>query len=70
MPSSSQNYNVDKITASQEGSFLALYGNRGVAILELPRRYGPNGTFSEGRDKIICRYTQNTIFTTLHFSNF
>lgn len=56
MPSTPQNYIVDKITASQEGSFLALSGSRGVAILELPRRFGPNGTFSEGRDKIICRF--------------
>lgn len=55
LPSSPQNYIVDKITASQEGSYIALSGSRGVAILELPRRYGPNGTFSEGRDKIICR---------------
>ncbi|XP_037038239.1 nuclear pore complex protein Nup88 isoform X2 [Bradysia coprophila] len=55
LPSSPQNYMVDKITPSQEGSYVALSGRRGIAILELPRRYGPNGTFSEGRDKIICR---------------
>lgn len=61
LPSSPQNYVVDKITASQEGSYLALSGSRGVAILELPRRYGPNGTFSEGRDKIICRFVNKLI---------
>ncbi|KAJ6633185.1 Nuclear pore complex protein Nup88 [Pseudolycoriella hygida] len=66
LPSSPQNYVIDKIIASYEGSYLALSGRRGVSILELPRRYGPNGTYSEGRDTIICRShnLDDRLFTT------
>lgn len=45
---------VNKLTISHEGQFLALSGNHGVAILELPCRYGPSGLYKEGKPKILC----------------
>lgn len=54
IPSSRVNCTVDRISVSPEGSFLALSGNRGVSILELPRRYGPNGLYKQGQEEITC----------------
>lgn len=54
LPSSPVDFTVEKITASHEGSFLALSGKRGVTILELPRRWGPNGQYKEGKGRILC----------------
>lgn len=55
IPTAPQVFTVDRITASTEGSFLALSGSRGVAIMELPRRWGPNGQYQAGKERICCR---------------
>lgn len=54
IPSKTVDFAVEKLTASNEGQFIALSGSRGVAILELPTRYGPNGQYKEGKSKIFC----------------
>lgn len=54
IPSTPVDFVVNKLTASHEGQYLALSGNHGVAILEIPCRYGPNGMFKEGKSKILC----------------
>lgn len=56
LPSSPVDFTVEKIIASHEGSYLALSGRRGVTVLELPRRWGPNGQYKEGKERILCRY--------------
>lgn len=61
LPSSPVDFTVEKITASHEGSFLALSGKRGVTVLELPRRWGPNGQYKEGKERILCRYVVRVI---------
>uniref|UniRef100_A0A336MZD4 CSON009001 protein n=1 Tax=Culicoides sonorensis TaxID=179676 RepID=A0A336MZD4_CULSO len=53
--SAQQNYIVNKVLASNEGNLLAICGLRGVSIIELPRRWGINGPFQNGKDRIICR---------------
>lgn len=55
IPSAPQNFTVEKILPSTEGTFLALSGPRGLSILELPRRWGPNGQYQNGKECIICR---------------
>lgn len=55
IPSAPQNFTVEKILPSAEGTFLALSGPRGLSILELPRRWGPNGQYQNGKECIICR---------------
>lgn len=56
VPSSSAiDFTVERITASPEGSYLALSGSRGVAVLELPGRWGPSGQYKEGKERILCR---------------
>lgn len=54
VPSHSIDFTVDKLTSSPEGQYLALSGNRGVAIVEIPCRYGPNGLFKDGKSKVLC----------------
>uniref|UniRef100_A0A675B3N7 Uncharacterized protein n=1 Tax=Anopheles darlingi TaxID=43151 RepID=A0A675B3N7_ANODA len=55
IPSSPQNFTVEKILPSTDGTFLALAGPKGVSIIELPRRWGPNGQYQNGKECIICR---------------
>lgn len=54
VPTSAVDFTVEKLTASHEGTFLALSGNRGVSVLELPGRWGPNGQYKEGKERILC----------------
>ncbi|XP_058130723.1 nuclear pore complex protein Nup88 [Anopheles ziemanni] len=55
IPSAPQNYTVEKILPSTDGTFLALAGTKGFSIIELPRRWGPNGQYQNGKECIICR---------------
>ncbi|XP_004536396.1 nuclear pore complex protein Nup88 [Ceratitis capitata] len=55
VPSVPQSFQVERVVASTEGSLIALAGARGVTVLELPRRWGRDGLFMEGKEKITCR---------------
>ncbi|XP_049310430.1 nuclear pore complex protein Nup88 isoform X1 [Bactrocera dorsalis] len=55
IPSVPQSFQVERVVASSEGSLIALAGARGVTVLELPRRWGKDGLFMEGKEKITCR---------------
>lgn len=43
------------IRASLGGAWLGIFSNTGVSLMELPRRWGPNGYYSGGRDTVTCR---------------
>ncbi|KAM7349949.1 nuclear pore complex protein Nup88 isoform 2-T2 [Cochliomyia hominivorax] len=55
IPSVPLSFEVERVLTSNEGSLIALAGLRGVCVLELPRRWGANGQFMEGKAKITCR---------------
>ncbi|XP_058060912.1 nuclear pore complex protein Nup88 [Anopheles bellator] len=55
IPSAPQNFTAEKILPSTDGTFLALAGPNGFSIIELPRRWGPNGQYQNGKECIICR---------------
>lgn len=55
IPSTPVNFKVERVSASTEGSLIALSGPNGLKLLELPRRWGPNGQFMEGKSSITCR---------------
>ncbi|XP_059620994.1 nuclear pore complex protein Nup88 [Phlebotomus argentipes] len=56
IPSASLPFTVNRIAPSVDGNFVAVSGNRGVALLELPRRWGTNGLYrGDGKENIICR---------------
>ncbi|EDV94466.1 nuclear pore complex protein Nup88 [Drosophila grimshawi] len=55
IPSHTVGLHVERVNASQEGSLVALSGPRGVFILEVPRRCGPDGNFMDGKPSITCR---------------
>uniref|UniRef100_A0A182FS76 Uncharacterized protein n=1 Tax=Anopheles albimanus TaxID=7167 RepID=A0A182FS76_ANOAL len=67
IPSSPQNFTVDKILPSTDGTFLALAGPKGVSIIELPRRWGPNGQYQNGKECIICRTPARHAFDGFRF---
>ncbi|XP_076325192.1 LOW QUALITY PROTEIN: nuclear pore complex protein Nup88 [Tachypleus tridentatus] len=48
-------FDVDVLTLNVTGQLLALWGRRGVAIAELPRRWGKGGVFEGGKPKVTCR---------------
>ncbi|XP_034487774.1 nuclear pore complex protein Nup88 [Drosophila innubila] len=55
IPSNTVGLHVDRVLVSNEGSLVALSGPKGVSILEVPRRSGPDGNFMDGKPKITCR---------------
>lgn len=55
IPSNTVGVHVDRILVSNEGSLVALSGPKGVFILEVPRRSGPDGSFMNGKQNITCR---------------
>lgn len=63
IPSTPIDFTINKLIASPEGQYLALCGSRGVAILEIPCRYGPNGMYKDGKPKVLC----NTNILDEHF---
>merc|ERR1739838_717916 len=48
-------WDVSRIVLNRSGTGLALVGTRGVAIVELPRRWGDPLLFEGGRDTVTCR---------------
>ncbi|XP_013772576.1 nuclear pore complex protein Nup88-like isoform X2 [Limulus polyphemus] len=48
-------FDVDILTLNVTGQLLALWGRRGVAVAELPRRWGKGGVFEGGKPKVTCR---------------
>lgn len=54
VPSSTQNFAVNKILVSNDSNFVAIAGHRGVSLVELPRRWGANGQYNDGKESIIC----------------
>ncbi|KAK7058760.1 hypothetical protein SK128_016253 [Halocaridina rubra] len=48
-------WDVKKIVLNSSGSFIALIGQRGVAVVELPQRYGTPSLYDRGREVVMCR---------------
>ncbi|XP_055913972.1 nuclear pore complex protein Nup88 [Eupeodes corollae] len=55
VPSTPHTFKVERLVASIEGSLIALAGPHGLKLLELPRRWGANGQFMDGKEIITCR---------------
>ncbi|XP_061398313.1 nuclear pore complex protein Nup88-like [Musca vetustissima] len=55
VPSIPFSFEVERVVASIEGSLLALAGPKGICIMEMPRRWGANGQFMDGKSRITCR---------------
>ena len=48
-------FEVERVTSSPTGRWLCLYGGRGVACVELPRRAGRAGRFAGGAKTVTLR---------------
>ncbi|XP_075154824.1 nuclear pore complex protein Nup88 isoform X2 [Haematobia irritans] len=55
VPSIPFSFDVERIVASNEGSLIALGGLKGLCIMEMPRRWGANGQYMDGKSRITCR---------------
>ncbi|EDV42228.1 uncharacterized protein Dana_GF17877 [Drosophila ananassae] len=55
IPSNTVSLDVDRVLVSNEGSLVALSGEHGVCVLELPRRWGQDGYYKDGKERITCR---------------
>ncbi|XP_037931675.1 uncharacterized protein LOC119666471 [Teleopsis dalmanni] len=54
VPSIPQDFKVERLHISRSGISMALAGPKGVAIMELPLRYGKSGQYMNGKEKITC----------------
>ena len=48
-------FEVERVSSSPTGRWLCLYGGRGVACVEVPRRAGRNGRFGGGAKTVTVR---------------
>jgi nuclear pore complex protein Nup88 len=48
-------FEVERLSVNGIASQLAIVGLRGVAVLDLPRRWGKEATFQGGKLTITCR---------------
>ncbi|XP_017041189.1 nuclear pore complex protein Nup88 [Drosophila ficusphila] len=55
IPSNTVSLEVDRVLTSNECSLVALSGPGGVSVMELPRRWGPEGYYKDGKARITCR---------------
>jgi nuclear pore complex protein Nup88 len=46
---------VERLSVNGETSRLAIIGLRGVAVLDLPKRWGKDATFHGGKPAVTCR---------------
>ncbi|KAJ9584564.1 hypothetical protein L9F63_021090, partial [Diploptera punctata] len=53
-PTDPPTFEVEKLTLNETTTQLAAVGSRGVAILDLPRRWGKEATFQGGKETISC----------------
>ncbi|CAH2051697.1 unnamed protein product, partial [Iphiclides podalirius] len=48
-------YKVERLTSSDCGGRLCLFGSRGVTVAELPSRWGRGGLFDSGNKTVLCK---------------
>ena len=49
-------FNINKMVFSETGAYLALIGQHGVCVVELPQKRGKFTQFEHGKEKINCRF--------------
>ncbi|CAF4885885.1 unnamed protein product [Pieris macdunnoughi] len=46
---------VERLSSSECGTRLCVWGSRGVTIAELPTRWGRGGLFESGNQTVLCK---------------
>ena len=49
---------MDLVLFSPSSKYLALIGERGISILEMPMRWGKFAEYDGGNSSVMCRYTK------------
>lgn len=52
-------FEVSQVLLSPTQSHVALLGQRGITVLELPQRWGKRSEFEGGRIQINCKYVSS-----------
>ncbi|XP_033329725.1 nuclear pore complex protein Nup88 [Megalopta genalis] len=47
-------YEVKNLVINETGTQLALWGDMGISLMELPKRWGKDGMFQGGKEEILC----------------
>nr|XP_003702612.1 PREDICTED: nuclear pore complex protein Nup88 [Megachile rotundata] len=47
-------FDIKNLLINETGTQLALWGNLGIVLMELPKRWGKDGTFQGGKEEILC----------------
>ena len=50
-------FDVDSLLFSPSSKYLALVGERGISVLEMPMRWGKFAAYDDGSEEVICRYS-------------
>ncbi|XP_076645956.1 nuclear pore complex protein Nup88 [Halictus rubicundus] len=53
-PTDSPIFEVKNLVINETGTQLALWGNMGIVLMELPKRWGKEGMFQGGKKEILC----------------
>lgn len=54
-PTTSPVFKITRIRSSGTGNHSLLFGDHGIAVVELPRKWGDGNLFEGGKTKIQCR---------------
>jgi len=80
LPTDPPSFEVDRLVVNGSVMQLAVVGPKGVAVLDLPRRWGKEGTFEGGKLTITCRcdtvlqvdwfvsYSQKVVWVTVYMT--
>ena len=47
-------FEIKNLLINETGTQLALWGNLGLVLMELPKRWGKDGMFQGGKEEILC----------------
>lgn len=47
-------FEIKNLLINETGTQLALWGNMGIVLMELPKRWGKEGLFQGGKEEILC----------------
>ncbi|XP_031828609.1 nuclear pore complex protein Nup88 [Nomia melanderi] len=47
-------FEVKNLLINETGTQLVLWGNMGIVLMELPKRWGKEGLFQDGKEEILC----------------
>ena len=63
-------FDVDSMLFSHSSKCLALVGERGISVLEMPMRWGKFAEYDGGSKSVTCRYIIDRVLSQRNFIKF